>query len=159
MLFRSVDEEGRPTTDPNLALASRLLSPLGGSRELGGHKGYGLGVLVDILSGVLSGGVYGDLFFRSDMAEKRQYNTGHCFAAIDIARFRPVEEFKTTMDDMLRALKESPKAEGEERIYTAGEPEAECERRRLVEGIPLAPALVRQVGEIADSLGLPRLAG
>ena len=153
----AVDGEGHPTTDPNLALASRLLSPLGGSRELGGHKGYGLGVLVDVLSGVLSGGVYGDLFFRSDMAEKRQHNVGHWFAAIDIARFRPVEEFKAAMDDMLRALKESPRAEGEERIYTAGEPEAECERRRLVEGIPLAPTLVRQVGEIADSLGLPRL--
>ena len=93
------------------------------------------------------------------MAEKRQHNTGHCFVAIDIARFRPVGDFKTAMDDMLRALKESPRAEGEERIYTAGEPEAECERRRLVEGIPLAPALVRQVGEIADSLGLTRLAG
>jgi LDH2 family malate/lactate/ureidoglycolate dehydrogenase len=92
------------------------------------------------------------------MAEKRQHNVGHCFVAIDIARFRPVEEFKAAMDDMLRALMESPRAEGEERIYTAGEPEAECERRRLVDGIPLAPALVKQLGEIADSLGVPRLA-
>jgi LDH2 family malate/lactate/ureidoglycolate dehydrogenase len=153
----ALDERGRPVTDPNAALASRLLTPLGGSRELGSHKGYGLGVLVDILSGVLSGGVYGDLFFRSDMAEKRQHNVGHCFAAIDIARFRPIAEYKAAMDDMLKALKESPRAEGQERIYTAGEPEAECERRRLVEGIPLAPALVGQVNEIADSLGVPPL--
>ncbi|TPW01391.1 MAG: putative oxidoreductase, partial [bacterium] len=114
-----------------MALATRLLSPLGGNRALGSHKGYGLGVLVDILSGVLGGAVYGDLFFRSDMAEKRQHNVGHCFAAIDIARFRPLPEFEAAMDDMLRALKESPKSEGEERIYTAGEPEAECERQRL----------------------------
>jgi LDH2 family malate/lactate/ureidoglycolate dehydrogenase len=62
------------------------------------------------------------------------------------------------MDDMLRALKNSPKAEGRERIYTAGEPEAECERRRLVEGIPLAPALVQQVNEIARPLRVPPLA-
>ena len=152
-----MDPTGKPTTDPKVALAHRLLSPLGGSRELGGHKGYGLGVMVDILSGVLSGAVYGNLFFRSDMQKDKLHNVGHCFAAIDPARFRPMEEFKADMDDMLRALKASPKAKGEERIYTAGEPEAECERRRLVEGIPLAPALVKQVNEIAQSLGVPPL--
>ncbi|HMB36155.1 MAG TPA: Ldh family oxidoreductase, partial [Methylomirabilota bacterium] len=59
-----LDEQARPTSDPKKVLASRLLSPLGGSRELGGHKGYGLGVLVDILSGVLSGAVYGDVLDR-----------------------------------------------------------------------------------------------
>jgi LDH2 family malate/lactate/ureidoglycolate dehydrogenase len=153
----AVDPTGRPTTDPTVALTHRLLSPLGGSRALGGHKGYGLGVMVDILSGVLSGAVYGDLFRRSDMPKENLHNIGHCFAAIDPARFRPIEEFKADMDDMLRALKESPKAEGEERIYTAGEPEVECERRRLVEGIPLAPALARQVNEIALSLGIAPL--
>ena len=153
----AMDPTGKPTTDPEVALTHRLLSPLGGSRDLGGHKGYGLGVMVDILSGVLSGAVYGNLFFRSDMQKDRLHNVGHCFAAIDPARFRPMEEFKADMDDMLRALKASPKAEGEERIYTAGEPEAECERRRLVEGIPLAPALIKQVNEIAASLGIPPL--
>ncbi len=153
----AMDPTGKPTTDPKVALAHRFLSPLGGSRQLGGHKGYGLGVMVDILSGVLGGAVYGNLFFRSDMQKDKLHDVGHCFAAIDPARFRPMEEFKADMDDMLRALKNSPKAEGEERIYTAGEPEAECERRRLVEGIPLAPALVKQVNEIAQSLGVPPL--
>jgi LDH2 family malate/lactate/ureidoglycolate dehydrogenase len=154
----AMDPTGRPTTDPAVALAHRLLSPLGGSRALGGHKGYGLGVMVDILSGVLSGAVHGDLFSRSEMPQQKLHNVGHCFAAIDPARFRPIEEFKADMDDLLRALKESPKVEGEERIYTAGEPEAECERRRLAEGIPLAPALVKQVNEIARRLGVAPLA-
>ncbi|MBI2555655.1 MAG: Ldh family oxidoreductase [Candidatus Rokubacteria bacterium] len=154
----AMDPTGKPTTDPKMALAHRLLSPLGGSRQLGGHKGYGLGVMVDILSGILSGGVYGNLFFRSDMPKEKHHNVGHCFAALDPARLRPIEEFKADMDDMLRALKASPKAEGEERIYTAGEPEAECERRRRVEGIPLAAVLVQQVNEIARSLGVPPLA-
>ncbi|MBI3031824.1 MAG: Ldh family oxidoreductase [Candidatus Rokubacteria bacterium] len=153
----AMDPSGKPTTDPEVALTHRLLSPLGGSRDLGGHKGYGLGVMVDILSGVLSGAVYGNLFFRSDMQKDKLHNVGHCFAAIDPARFRPLEEFKADMDDMLRALKASPKAEGQERIYTAGEPEAECEWRRRVEGIPLAPALVQQVNAIARSLGVPPL--
>src|SRR5213076_1004112 len=98
-------------------------SPLGGSRELGGHKGYGLGVMVDILSGVLNGAVYGDLFERSDMKARQVHNAGHCFAAVDPSRFRPLEEFKRDMDDMLEALRSSPRAEGQERIYVAGEPE------------------------------------
>jgi len=143
----ALDAAGRPTTDPAVALASRLLTPLGGSRELGGHKGYGLGLLVDILSGVLPGAVHGDLYFRSDLKDRR-VNVGHLFGAIEIARFRPVEEFKAAMDDLLAALKASPKAEGEARIYVAGEPELECEARRRREGIPLPPRLVAQLEEI-----------
>lgn len=153
----ALDASGRPTTDPRVALAARRLSPLGGSREQGGHKGYGLAVLVDILSGVLSGGVYGDLLDRGGMRERQWLNTGHCFAAIDIKRFRPVEEFEAAMDDMLQALADTPRVEGQERVYTAGEPEDDIERERLAHGIPLAPALVAQVNVIAAELGVPRL--
>jgi LDH2 family malate/lactate/ureidoglycolate dehydrogenase len=151
----ALDEGGHPTRDPDVGLKNRLLTPLGGSRELGSHKGYGLGVMVDILSGVLSGAVYGDLFLRTDMAARRHGNVGHFFGAIDIARFRPWDEFSAAMDDMLRALKATPPAEGEERVWAAGEPETECEQQRRVEGIPLAPALVEQVNEIARALGVP----
>jgi LDH2 family malate/lactate/ureidoglycolate dehydrogenase len=155
----ALDDRGQPTTDPFVALQHRLLTPLGGARDVGGHKGYGLGVMVDILSGVLSGAVYGDLFFRSDMKDRRVQNVGHCFAAIDPARFRPLADFKHDMDDMFDALKSSPRAEGQERIYVAGEPEAECERRRRDDGIPLAPALVEQCNALARSLGVPALTG
>lgn len=153
----ALDDRGTPTNDPDVALAHRLLTPLGGTRELGSHKGYGLGVMVDILSGVLSGAVYGDLFWRSDRRERRVHDVGHCFAAIDPARFRPLDEFKRDMDDMVEALRASPRVEGQERIYVAGEPEAECERRRRAEGIPLAPALVAQCNGIARALGVATL--
>ena len=153
----ALDEQGHPTRDPDVALKNRLLTPLGGTRELGSHKGYGLGVVVDILSGVLPGAVYGNLFLRSDMAERRHPNVGHFFGAIDIARFRPVEEFRAAMDDMLTALKAVPPAEGEARVWVAGEPETECEKRRRVEGIPLAPTLVRQVNDLARTLGVSPL--
>lgn len=153
-----LDAEGRPTTSALDVLASRLLSPLGGSREQGSHKGYGLGVMVDILSGVLSGAVYGDLLDRKGARARRESNTGHCFAAIDVERFRPLEEFTAAMDDMLQALNDTPRAEGQERVYTAGEPEAETERQRRVQGIPIAPALVRQCNEIAAALRVGRLA-
>lgn len=154
----ALDATGQPATDPRVALSARLLSPLGGSRELGGHKGYGLAVLVDILAGVLAGAVYGDLLDRAGLREKQSLNTGHCFVAIDIARFRPVDEFRGAMDDMLRALKDTPRVDGQDRVYTAGEPEAETDRRRRLEGIPVAPALVAQVNELAASLGVAPLA-
>ena len=153
-----LDAEGRPTTSAQEVLASRLLSPLGGSRELGSHKGYGLGVMVDILSGVLSGAVYGDVLDRKGARGRKESNTGHCFAAIDIERFRPLEDFTASMDDMLQALHDTPRAEGQERVYTAGEPEAETERLRRIQGIPIAPALVRQCNEIAADLRVRRLA-
>jgi LDH2 family malate/lactate/ureidoglycolate dehydrogenase len=153
----ALDEAGRPTTDPQVALAARRLSPLGGSRELGGHKGYGLGVLVDILSGVLAGGVYGTLFFRSGREAERHLDIGHCFAALDIARFRPLAEFEADMDDLLRALNDTPTAPGQARVLTAGEPEAEIERERARTGIPLAPALVGQLDTIAARLGVRAL--
>jgi len=154
----ALDDRGQPATDPGIALRHRLLSPLGGSRELGGHKGYGLGVMVDILSGVLNGAVYGNLFERSDMKERKVQNAGHYLAAIDPSRFRPIEEFKRDMDDMLEALKTAPRAEGQERIYVAGEPEFESERRRRKDGIPLAPVLVAQCATIARDLGVTPLA-
>jgi LDH2 family malate/lactate/ureidoglycolate dehydrogenase len=153
----ALDAEGRPTTDPEVALAHRLLTPLGGSRDVGSHKGYGLGVMVDILSGVLSGAVYGDLFLRSDMRARHHQNVGHCFAAIDPARFRPLAEFKRDMDDMFDSLKSTPLAPGQERVYVAGEPEAECEKARRRDGIPLAPAMVAQANEVARALGISPL--
>jgi LDH2 family malate/lactate/ureidoglycolate dehydrogenase len=68
------------------------------------------------------------------MQERTTLNTGHCFTAIDIRRFRPVEDFQAAMDDMLHALRDTPRAEGQERVYTAGEPEAETERQRRITG-------------------------
>jgi LDH2 family malate/lactate/ureidoglycolate dehydrogenase len=63
----------------------------------------------------------------------------------------------SAMDDMLQALNETPRADGQERVYTAGEPEAETERQRRGHGIPVAPALVRQCNQIASELGVTRL--
>src|SRR2546427_7670089 len=154
----ALDDSGTPTTDPFVALKHRLVTPLGGTRDLGSHKGYGLGVMVDILSGVMSGAVYGDLFYRSDRQERRVQDVGHCFAAIDPVRFRPLAEFKHDMDDMFDALKGSPTADGQTRIWIAGEPEAETEQTRRRDGIPLAPALVAQCNEMARGLGIPAIA-
>jgi L-2-hydroxycarboxylate dehydrogenase (NAD+) len=75
-----------------------------------------------------------------------------------VKRFRPLEDFTGAMDDMMQALTDTPRADGQERVYTAGEPEAETERQRRLHGIPVAPALVRQCNEFAADLGVTRLA-
>jgi len=153
----ALDDDGEPTTDPDVAMKHRLQTPLGGTRELGSHKGYGLAVMVDILSGILPGAVYGDLYVRTDRAERKLQDTGHCFIAIDPARFRPLADFKRDMDDFFDSLKSTPTAEGHDRVYVAGEPEAECEARRRREGIPLSPGLIARVGELTRTLGLTPL--
>ncbi len=148
------DADGQPTTDAAVAYQTRLLTPLGGSREQGGHKGYGLAVMVDILCGVLAGASWAALSRRGAEPPSRS-DVGHFFGAIDVARFRPLDAFKADMDDLLRSLKESPRAEGQDRIYVAGEPEWECEAARRRHGIPLAPGLVAQLREVAAQDGAP----
>jgi LDH2 family malate/lactate/ureidoglycolate dehydrogenase len=150
----ALDPAGRPTTDPAVAYETRLLTPLGATRELGGHKGYGLAVMVDILAGALAGAAFTDVLRRREPDPARP-DIGHFFGAIDVARFRPVDAFKADLDDLLRSLKDSPRAEGQDRIYVAGEPEWECERHRRQHGVPLAPGLVRQLREVAAETGVP----
>src|SRR5882762_8894110 len=154
----ALDDEGEPTTDPDIAMKKRLMSPLGGSRDLGGHNGYGLGMMVDILSGVLPGATYGDLFQRTGRYEQKKQDVGHCFAAIDPERFRPLDDFKHDMDDMFDSVKSTSPAEGQTRVYVAGEPEAESEKRRLREGIPINATLMGLVNDLAKGLGVPALA-
>jgi LDH2 family malate/lactate/ureidoglycolate dehydrogenase len=149
----ALDREGQPTTDPTVAYQTRHLTPLGATRELGGHKGYGLAVMVDILAGVLAGATFVDARRRDP--DPVRADIGHFFGAIDIARFRDLDAFKVDMDDLLRALKQSPKAEGQDRIYVAGEPEWESEQRRRRDGIPLAPLLVSQLREVSAETGAP----
>lgn len=144
------------TGDPGEIVASKLLLPLGGTSEGSSHKGYGLGVVVDILCGVLSGGIYGNLVARQPSDDPyRDTSSTHFFAALRIDAFRPVDEFKASMDDMLRALKSSKKARGHDRIYVAGEIEHEVEAERLAHGIPYPLPLVERLEGLAQQFGVP----
>lgn len=148
-----VDEDGEPTTDPDRL---RFLYPLGGTREQGGHKGYGLAMMAAVLCNVLSGGwdqLYGD---DPDAFEGyKLHNDGHFFAAIRVDLFRPLEEFKRGMDAMIRALHDSPKAAGHDRIYVAGEIEHETEQKRLRDGIPLSEVVLRDLRELSAQYEVP----
>lgn len=147
------DEDGQPTTDPAQV---HYLYPLGGTRELGGHKGYGLAMMVSVLCNVLSGG-WDELYGDDPMAFEgyKLKNDGHFFGAIRVDLFRSPDEFKRGMDAMIRSLHDAPKALGHDRIYVAGEIEHETELKRLRDGIPLTPVVVTELRAMAEKYGVP----
>jgi LDH2 family malate/lactate/ureidoglycolate dehydrogenase len=125
----ATDENGSPTTDGKRVLDNLInrkgggLLPLGGGdEETGGHKGYGLSVVIDILSGILSGGAYGPLVYGK---KNGPANVCHFLGAMKIDAFIPKDEFKKGLDGYIQLLKSSAKAAGKDRIYVAGEKEYE----------------------------------
>jgi len=148
------DSQGEFTDDPSMLFKGGALAPLGGTRELGGHKGYGLALMVDILSAVLSDANYGAKQEGLMSMRPEPSNVGHFFMAFQVEGFRPLSEFIKTMDEALTALKESPKAKGHERIFIHGEPEFECEEERKKLGIPLHPQVVLNLAKLAAEAGI-----
>lgn len=157
----AVDKTGRPARDARTLLedmGKRVgggILPLGGwGEEFGGHKGYGLAVMVDILCAVLCGAPFGVDVQDTGTSSAR---VSHFFGAVSIDRFRDPREFRRDMDRLLRQLRECPVAEGAERVYFAGlkefEAEAECERL----GVPLLAQTYSALRQIADEFGLRHL--
>jgi len=150
----AVDKEGRPITDPNKRVRGEGgLLPLGGTPKLGGYKGFGLGVLVDILTGVLSGSSAGIIWVNT--RENGGLGSGdHFFGALRIDSFLPVEGFKKSMDEMIEAFEALPKLPGVKKIYVAGGPETEIEKDRMANGIPLDPEVIQDLQDLARELGI-----
>jgi L-2-hydroxycarboxylate dehydrogenase (NAD+) len=159
----ATDEKGQSCDDPVRVLnnirsrAGGGILPLGGEgEEFGGHKGYGLDLLVDILCGVLSGSGYLNLLYpKTPEGKPLPSLVAHFFGAIRIDFFRPLEEFKSDMDDLIRRLKNSAKAEGKERIFIHGEKEFELEEKYRREGIPLYYKVYEDLKAIATEVGVP----
>lgn len=145
----ALDDKGEPTTDPVAASKAQSLLPLGGTREMGGHKGYGLAVVVDILCGMLSSQIYGSILGQGEAT--------HFLGAVDIGAFQPVGEFKEAMDGMIQALHNAPKAQGHDRIYVAGEIEAETVKERAARGIPLHKDVVSYLNDLSHQLGVGQM--
>lgn len=148
-----VDSEGVITTDPNAVLKGGALLALGGSDIMRGYKGYGLSLLVDIFSGVLSGSSTGKSVGYP--GENKPADVGHFFAAVKIEAFRDIVDFKRDMDNLLDQLKNAPKAAGQERIYIHGEKEFELYDRYQREGVPLMAEVVNGLRKTGEEVGLP----
>jgi len=158
----AVDEKGEACDDPTRVYANMRakrgggLLPLGGDGEdFGGHKGYGLGLLVDIFSGVLSASANTTLLYpKTPEGKPLPSRVGHFFGALRVDLFRPLDGFKKDMDDLIRRLKGSPKAEGQQRIYIHGEKEFELEQKYWKEGIPLYFKIFEDLRAIAGEVGV-----
>lgn len=143
-----VDADGVPTTDPGAYLLGGSLLPMAG------HKGYGLALLVEVLTSVLTGaGITRDVkSWGNELSSPTQ--TGHAFIAINVGSIMPIEEFKTRMDRMIRQIKESPKAKGAERIFLPGEIEWEKYEKAFKEGIVLPEDVVENLIGMAEDWGI-----
>jgi LDH2 family malate/lactate/ureidoglycolate dehydrogenase len=146
------DTEGNPIMEetPVKPRGQYFQLPLGGTRELGSHKGYGLALMVETLCTMLSG----------TLPFGMERNTGykHFFAAYNISAFTDVDTFKENMDQMLGWLRETKPAAGEERVLYPGLLEYEEERERREHGIPLHKEVIQWFGKITSEFGVPPLA-
>lgn len=146
----ALDKEGRPTTDPAAALDGGVVLPMGGP------KGSGLAMMMDIFGGVMSGSAFAGGVNDQYKAMDKAQNVGHWFLV-----FRPevfldggVVEFRARMDVLLRRVRDCRKAKGVSRIYVSGEIEAEVEERRKKDGIPYSQAEIKTLHALADESGV-----
>jgi LDH2 family malate/lactate/ureidoglycolate dehydrogenase len=156
----ALDRDGRPATRPEQMIEGGALVPLGGDREHGGHKGFCLAALVDLLSGVLSGANWGP--FTPPFALRQEVparsvgqGIGHFFGALRIDGFIDPDELKRQVDEWVRVFRATKPAPGTPGVVIPGDPERLAEAERRVAGVPLAPAVVADLRDIADRTGVP----
>ncbi|MBM3262592.1 MAG: Ldh family oxidoreductase [candidate division Zixibacteria bacterium] len=142
------DKDGLPTTDPGVFTVHGALTPLGG------HKGYGLALMVESLAGVLAGaGITTDMPTWAKESRKA-CNEGHTFIAVDIAAMMPKNEFYTRMDELIRRMRTAPKAKNATRTYIPGEMEYESEAVARTHGVALTDTAVANLRGLAEDTGL-----
>lgn len=156
-----IGRDGSTLTDSaqilkDLRSGNAALAPLGGIGEtLAGYKGYGYAAVVEILSAALQSGIFlKDLDGKDENGNLRPYHLGHFFIAIDTEAFMGAEAFKKTAGDILRKLRDSQKAPGQDRIYTAGEKEHDVWMYRKDKGVPVTEAVQKEFIQLRDELGL-----
>jgi len=152
-------KDGLPSTDANELKAGGALLPLGGDRAHGSHKGYSLGAIVDILSGVLSGANFGPWVppfpayvpMPEDMPGE---GIGHFFGAMRIDAFRTADEFKRDMDKWICRFRSAKPIPGEQQVMVPGQPEREMENERKENGIPLIPSVIEELAALGEKFGI-----
>ncbi len=145
-----MDPDGNPTTDPNWYTKGGVLRTLGG--EIAGYKGFGLSLLVEILTGALTeGGTSNSEEYRS-----RPFYGGNgiFMMAIDVGQITDLDKFKERVDDLLKKVKESPKAPGYDEILIPGEPERRKKKKLLSEGIFVEDKTWNDIASLAKELNI-----
>jgi L-2-hydroxycarboxylate dehydrogenase (NAD+) len=140
-----LDTDGKPIRDPTLYFMGGGILPLGGIPVFGAWKGFGLAMMSDILSGVLSGNGASSVVGRG---------ASHFFAAMRIDAFEPLDEYYEHMEDMIEKLVSATRLPGEEPLTFAGEREWALAEERRKNGIPLHPAVIEALQEMCQQCGI-----
>jgi L-2-hydroxycarboxylate dehydrogenase (NAD+) len=154
-----INNEGDMTDQPADMIEGGALLPLGSERDLGGHKGYALSAMVDILTSVLSGANWGP--FAPPFALRQEIPSrsvgkgiGHFFGAMQIDGFMDVTEFKQRIDEWIEVFRNTKPVKGQKAVLIPGDPEHEEEVIRRKTGIPLIPAVINDLKDISKQTGI-----
>jgi LDH2 family malate/lactate/ureidoglycolate dehydrogenase len=134
------------------------ITPLGGAREVGGHKGYGLAVMVHILGGALAGASFSPIRNRTQKPSD-PHNIGHFFLAIDPRAFREEGAFENDLDQVIDTLHGARRADPAQPVLVAGDPETATRAERLRDGVPVPDDLLEQLRAVAKSANVPFVLG
>ena len=142
----ATDAAGRPTTDPEEAMAGMLL-------PMGGAKGFALSFVIDLLAGLLAGGAWGDKLGQLNDDNSKPQIASFLLIVLDVTHFRPLSEFVAEADEAIARVRNARRAEGVDRLYTPGERSAET----LAQSggmVNLAPAVAKALAARAEALGV-----
>ena len=144
----ALDRDGQPTTDPDEAIRHGFF------QWAGGYKGSGLALMIEILGGVLSGGLFG-----RDVPPMIEYGkdpliSNAFYVAVDVARFLPLDEFRERVDQLIDQARGSEPIDPDQPVLVPGDKEADCRVRRLAEGIPISERVVEELEGLVEKFGL-----
>lgn len=158
----AINGDGAVTTRAEEMIAGGALLPLGSDRERGGHKGYCLAVMVDMLSCVLSGANWGPFAPPFALRQEIEIPTrsvgkgiGHFFGAMRIDGFIDPDDFKGQVDEYVRVFRATKPAPGTNGTLIPGDPERQAEQERRNKGVPLLPAVIEELRDISAKTGVP----
>jgi LDH2 family malate/lactate/ureidoglycolate dehydrogenase len=143
----ATDADGAPTTDPGAAIAGVIL-------PMAGHKGYAISLMMDVLSGVLTGSAFGAAVAGPYQVERRS-GCGHLFVALDVAAFGDPDGFARRMEQLVAEVKSVPLAQGFDEVLYPGELEDRATREHLVQGLSLPRQTLDDLRQLAASTGVP----
>lgn len=156
----AIDADGMDTANPEDVINGGALLPLGSTRDGGGHKGYCLAAMVDILCGALGGAGWGPFTTPFALGLPMPERTvgkgiGHFFGAMDIGGFIEPDAFKRQIDDWIRTFRATAPAPGSSGPLIPGDPEREAEARRARDGVPVLMPVVESLQRISSETGIP----
>ena len=153
------DAEGNPSTDPHTLKKGGALLPLGGDREHGSHKGYALGMIVDIFSGVLSGANYAPWVppfpaYVPMPSQQPGKGLGHFLGAMRVDAFQTVKDYKRNMDHWISGFRNARPLADSEKVLVPGDPERAFFEERSKNGIPLVEPVVTDLQQLGTKFGI-----